>query len=147
MRDRGFLSVVPGAVKFWAKVIVGCVTLIGLVAGYLNSDYGSKLTISLECGLAGLVFGILIAIWLMCLGYVYADARRRAMRSGLWVLVCLLFPNLLGFLLYFVMRQPIASECGHCGHFVPLEQRFCSYCGTAQPAPGMGQSESSSMAV
>jgi len=123
--------------------------LIGLAAGYLNSDYGSRQMISLECGLAGLVFGILIALWLMALGYVYGDARQRAMKPVLWVLVALLFPNLLGFLLYFVMRQPIASECGHCGHFVPMEQRFCSYCGTAQVEPGANvrRSGSDPMAV
>ena len=149
MSDRQFVSVVPGAVKIWAKIIVGCGMLIGLAAGHFYTDSGSRLMISLECGLAGLVFGLLIALWLMALGYVYGDARRRAMKPVLWMLVCLLFPNLLGFLLYFVMRQPIALPCGHCGNFVPQDQRFCSYCGAEQIAPGedVGHSGSDPMAV
>jgi predicted amidophosphoribosyltransferase len=37
---------------------------------------------------------------------------------------------LLGFLLYFVMRHPIAATCTQCGMTVSNHQRFCSWCGT-----------------
>jgi hypothetical protein len=135
MMLRRFMSSVPKRVQLWAWVAVGCALLIGLVAGYEAADKGSVLRTMSAFGSAGLSFGMLAAIWLLCLGFVYADARRRAMRPVLWVLVAALFPHLLGFLLYFVLRQPLALPCGHCGHTVPLQQRFCSECGAAQAEP------------
>jgi hypothetical protein len=91
-------------------------------------------TISAD-GSAALVLGIALAIWLLCLGFVFADARRRDMRSVHWVLVAALFPNLLGFLLYFVMRYPIAATCTHCGMTVSNHLRFCPWCGTSLVPP------------
>jgi cytochrome bd-type quinol oxidase subunit 2 len=129
---RRFLNIVPKTVQFWAVVTVGCAVLIGLVTGYKASDQGAALRAMSLDGSAALVLGIVLAIWLLCLGFVFADARRRDMRSVLWVLVAALFPHLLGFLLYFVMRYPIAATCTHCGMTVSNHQRFCSWCGTAQ---------------
>ena len=130
MKLRRFLSIVPKTVQLWAWVLVGCALLIGLVVGYKTADQGAMLRTMTTYGSAALVLGIVLAIWLLCLGFVFADARRRDMRSALWVLVAALFPHLLGFLLYFVMRHPIAATCTQCGMTVSNHQRFCSWCGT-----------------
>ncbi len=135
MRLRRFLSIVPKALQLWASVLVGCAFLIGLVAGYKTADQGAVVRTMFTYGSAALVLGIVLAIWLLCLGFVFADARRRDMRSILWVLVALLFPHLLGFLLYFVMRHPIAAACTHCGLTVSNHQRFCPWCGTSLVPP------------
>jgi len=132
---KRFLSIVPRAVQIWASILVGCALLIGLVVAYETADQGAMLWTMSAYGAAALVLGIVVAVWLLCLGWVFADARRRDMRPVLWVLVAALFPHLLGFLLYFVMRQPIASSCTHCGQTIPLHQRFCSWCGTALAPP------------
>jgi hypothetical protein len=132
---RRFFSIVPKTVQLWASVVVGCALLIGLVAGYEAAEQGAVLRKMSVFGGAALVFGTVTAIWLLCLGFVFADARRRAMRPVPWVLVATLFPHLLGFLLYFVLRQPIALTCAHCGNTVPLHQRFCSWCGAALAGP------------
>ncbi len=132
---RRFFSIVPKPVKQWASVLVGCALLIGLVAGYKAADQGAVFRTMSAYGSAAFVLGTMLAIWLMCLGFVFADARRRAMRPVLWVLVATLFPHLLGFLLYFVLRQPIASTCTHCGKTGPLHQRFCSWCGASLAGP------------
>ncbi len=135
MKILNFLSIVPQAVKRWALVIAVCVVLIGLVVGHhtgkLAANHGAGVRAMAIFAGAGL-FALVIAAWLICLGFVYADARRRAMRAALWVLVAALFPHLLGFLLYFVLRQPIASPCARCGQAVPLNQQFCAWCGTPQ---------------
>jgi Phospholipase_D-nuclease N-terminal/zinc-ribbon domain len=149
---RRFLNTVPKTVQLWASVLVGCALLVGLVVGSKTPDQGAVLRTMSAYGSAALVLGIVLAIWLLCLGFVFADARRRDMRSVLWVLVAALFPHLLGFLLYFVMRHPIAATCTHCGMTVSNYQRFCSWCGTAQfplnstkgpltanPSQGVGQ--------
>jgi hypothetical protein len=135
MKVRRFLSIVPKTVQLWASVLVGCALLIGLVVGYKTSDQGAVLPTMSAYGSAALVLGVVLAIWLLCLGFVFADARRRDMRSVLWVLVAALFPHLLGFLLYFVMRHPIAATCTQCGMTVSNHQRFCSWCGTSLAAP------------
>jgi hypothetical protein len=132
MRIRRFLSIVPKAVQLWALVIVSCAVLMGLALGYKAIDQGDGLRTMFIDGGAAFVAGIVVATWLLCLGFVFADARWRAMRPVLWVLVAALFPHLLGFLLYFVMRQPIASNCIHCGQVIPQHQRFCSWCGKPQ---------------
>jgi hypothetical protein len=134
---RRFISTVPKKVRLWAWIVVVCALLIGLVVGYEAADHGAVLRTTSTFGSAGLMFGILAAIWLLCLGFVFADARRRAMRPVLWVLVAALFPHLLGFLLYFVLRQPIASTCAHCGKTVPLHQPFCSWCGASLATPNL----------
>jgi hypothetical protein len=135
---RRFLNIVPKPVQLWASVLVGCAPLIGLVVAYKTADQGAMLRTMSAYGSAALVLGIAVAVWLLCLGFVLADARRRAMRAVPWVLVAALFPHLLGFLLYFVMRQPIASTCTHCGQTISQHQRFCSWCGTPQPSSTSG---------
>jgi hypothetical protein len=135
MSLRRFLSIVPKTVQLWASVLVGCSLVIGLVVGYKAAGQRAVLRTMFADGSAALVLGIALAIWLLCLGFVFADARRRDMRSVLWVLVAALFPHLLGFLLYFVMRHPIAATCTHCGMTVSNHQRFCSWCGTSLAAP------------
>jgi Phospholipase_D-nuclease N-terminal len=132
---RRFLNIVPKTVQLWALVIAACAVLTGLVVAYTTAGQGEVWRIMAAYGSAALVLGILLAIWLLCLGFVFADARRRDMRPVLWVLVAALFPHLLGFLLYFVMRQPIAAICTQCGGTVSNHQRFCSWCGTSLVTP------------
>jgi hypothetical protein len=131
MKLRRFLSSVPKTLRLWASALVVCAFLIGLVVGYSTADRGAILRTMVTHGAAALVVGVCAAIWLLCLGFVFADARRRDMRAVLWVLVAALFPHLLGFLLYFVLRQPIAATCTHCGMAVSNSQRFCPSCGTS----------------
>ena len=132
---RRFLNIVPKTVQLWASILVGCALLVGLVVAYETADQGAVLRTMSAYGSAALVLGVGLATWLLCLGFVFADARRRDMRPVLWVLVAALFPHLLGFLLYFVMRHPIAATCTHCGMTVPNHQRFCSWCGNSLAPP------------
>jgi hypothetical protein len=136
MRVRQFLDLVPKGVKTGAFIIVGCALLVGVAVsiGGMNhgriSAHGASLPVLTAQGLCfGLLAGVLIATWAICLGYVYEDARRRVMPPVLWTLVAALIPNLLGFLLYFASRRPIALPCLRCGQAITPGQRFCSWCG------------------
>ncbi len=154
MKIRQFLSVVPKPAKVAAAIVFGCAVIIGPVIGFMNaasgpweSAYGvPSVVLGSAAGIGvGLLGGALIAVWLLCLGYVYADAQRRAMPAVLWTLIVILVPNLLGFLLYFALRRPIVSACAHCGQPIAAQQRFCSWCGsqgTSVP-PGEGSFRSS----
>jgi len=148
MKTDSFWSLIPKGVKVAAAIVFACALIIGPLIGAtqwhaaaVNAANGiPPVILAPVIGLGmGLLVGTFAAFWLLCLGYVYADARRRAMPAVLWVLVCIFVPNLLGFLLYFAIRRPLGSPCPNCGQLIAGEQRFCSWCGsqsfTPPPAP------------
>ena len=145
MKLRQFLSVVPRSFQTTSRILVGCAALLGVIAGFFaGTSHGrvpaagisSPLTGSLAGLGFGLLAGVLSAVWVLCLGYVYADARRRAMPPVLSTLMAALVPNLLGFLIYFVIRRPLALPCAQCGKAMRADHPFCSWCGyQGPPAP------------
>ncbi|HVH50402.1 MAG TPA: zinc ribbon domain-containing protein [Candidatus Bathyarchaeia archaeon] len=71
------------------------------------------------------------ASWLMALGYVYRDARRRGMNGGLWLLLCMLLSwpfFAIGFILYFQVREPLPFPCPRCSTMVGARFNFCPNC-------------------
>jgi hypothetical protein len=141
MKRRQFWSVVPQRVRFVACAIVCVAVLGGLAVGFREGFDTGQLPIWSQpffgAGI-GLVAGGLVAVWILCLGYVYADARRRAMPAIPWTLITALVPNLLGFLFYFALRRPIMSPCPQCGQPVHPAQRFCASCGLDRLASAPG---------
>lgn len=77
---------------------------------------------------AGLAAGIVIGIYLLLIGYVNADSKRRGMNRALWTVVVVLIPNAIGFILYFFLRQPIVGSCPACGASVQSGFNFCPKC-------------------
>jgi hypothetical protein len=137
---KKFMELVPKGVKVVAVVWMCAIVVLGAVAGGMFPRWGdggawhSPVVASVVMGtVGGLVMGVFMAAWTLCLGYVYADAKRRGMRPVLWTLIAALFPHLFGFLLYFALRQPMTPRCTKCGQPVRLDQRFCSWCGAAGP--------------
>ena len=134
MKLQQFLSVVPNGFKKAAPILLCFIVLGGLFAGYHQhrhpSGVGSSSLGGSVGGLAiGLGAGLFIAAWVICLGFVYGDAHRRAMPPILSTLMAAFVPNLLGFLIYFVIRRPIALPCSQCGKPMRADHPFCSWCG------------------
>lgn len=71
-----------------------------------------------------------LASLLLGFGYVNRDAKRRGMNSALWtILVVVLSQSLaLGFLIYFIMREPLPYHCPQCGATVGARFNFCPNC-------------------
>lgn len=142
MRRRQFWSVVPQQIRFVACAIVCVAVLIGLAVGLREGLDAGRLPMWAQpfagAGI-GLAAGSIAGIWVLCLGYVYADARRRAMPAVLWTLIAVMVPNLLGFLFYFALRRPILLPCPGCGRPIATEQRFCSWCGCERASPPSSQ--------
>jgi RNA polymerase subunit RPABC4/transcription elongation factor Spt4 len=69
--------------------------------------------------------------------YVYGDAKRRGMRALVWAVVAALVPNALGFIAYFLLREPLLKPCGACGVLARRDLAFCPQCGSplAQVCP------------
>lgn len=143
MKTDSFWGLIPKGVKVAAGIVFACVFISGpiisvyqgYVGGLSNSDGIPPIVFVLAVGSGSLLVGALLGLWLLCVGYVYADARHRSMPAVLWVLVVIFIPNLLGFLLYFALRRPLGSACPNCGQLIAAEQRFCSWCGSQSFAP------------
>ena len=57
------------------------------------------------------VWGTAVASYILMLGYVSRDAKRRGMSARLWMLVSVVLPGGLGAVVYFLLRQPIVTRC------------------------------------
>ena len=75
--------------------------------------------------------GVLMALYVLLVGYVWADAKRRGMNAVLWVLLAIFIPNAIGIILYFILRSPLPVPCPSCHTPAAKDQAFCAACGTA----------------
>jgi hypothetical protein len=73
-------------------------------------------------------------VYILLLGYIAGDARRRGMRPVLWVLLSIFIPNAIGIILYFIMREPLLRTCSACGTATGGAFAFCPTCGAAMSA-------------
>src|SRR6266404_3216147 len=126
-RLREEIKIVPKWV-IWTCVVLW---LLAIAIGTLINLSGHPVLASLA--LAGIItlVSIIITIWLMALGYVYRDARRRGMNGGLWTLLCVLLSwpfFAIGFILYFQVREPLPFPCPRCSTMVGARFNFCPNC-------------------
>ena len=92
-----------------------------------DMPYLSYLALAGVVTMVSLVMGSLIFL----VGYVNRDAKRRGMNSALWtLLVIVLLPawTFIGFLIYFLMREPLPYPCPQCGKTVGARFNFCPNC-------------------
>jgi hypothetical protein len=80
----------------------------------------------------GFAVGVFAAAFVVALGFVYGDAARRGMSPALWTLAAFMVPNLVGFLLFFLLRKPLLEPCLQCGQGIAPGQAFCPSCGQPQ---------------
>jgi len=76
--------------------------------------------------------------YILLIGYVYGDARRRGMRYVMWTLLATVLFYGIGIILYFILREPMLGYCSRCGSPAQQGFAFCPHCGAGlQPAcPG-----------
>lgn len=84
----------------------------------------------LACVFLGLLAGCVLSCYVLLIGYVNRDAGRRGMSRVLWTLLVIFIPNALGFILYFLLRQPAMQPCPHCHAQVQASFNFCPACNT-----------------
>jgi hypothetical protein len=120
------IKIIPKAA--WAVAIISyaCLAVPMLAVFGFQEDMG-------PLGRYLVSFGIplLFLIYILLAGYIYADARRRGMRAVVWTLLAFLIPNAIGFILYFIMREPLMHTCPGCGKPARAQFAFCTYCGTS----------------
>jgi hypothetical protein len=72
----------------------------------------------------------MMGVYVLLIGYVYADARRRAMNQVLWTLLAIFIPSAVGIILYFILRDPVPVPCPACGTPARKGHAYCARCGT-----------------
>lgn len=115
-------------VPLWAWTLAGIVFIVAQVFfnGVLGRHSGAppawgRTLMGLGAGLAG-------ACYLLFIGYINRDAKRRGMSPVLWTIVAVFIPNALGIILYFILRQPLRGACPQCGYAVQTGFNFCPRC-------------------
>ncbi len=129
-RLREELRTVPPAARVLAIVVyLGAAATIGTILWpkVIESHPLAHLGYALLVGAAP----ILPALYVLLIGYIYGDAKRRGMRSVLWTLLAIFIPNAIGVILYFVLREPILMTCPSCGFAAKPGYAFCPRCGAA----------------
>jgi len=118
-------------VWLYVLAVVGVAMLV--IAGAVPSPIGnpSRFEGALAAALIVGGMGAAIGIVLLLIGYVNKDAERRGMNPGLWtVLVTILLPAwvLTGFVIYFLVREPLPFHCPRCGRNVSARFNYCPGC-------------------
>jgi len=81
----------------------------------------------------GMFIAALMFTYGFLVSYVYNDAKRRGMRHVLWTLIATFAPNALGFIAYFILREPLLQPCLSCGATARRDFAFCPQCGSPLP--------------
>ncbi len=84
------------------------------------------------------ITGTTLASYMLLIGYVSRDVKRRNMPAVLWMLVVVVMPGGIGAVVYFLLRQPITIRCPSCKTELTAGVHFCPQC-RFQVAPVCGQ--------
>jgi ABC-type Fe3+ transport system permease subunit/RNA polymerase subunit RPABC4/transcription elongation factor Spt4 len=134
-------------VPTWLKALVAMLYLVAMVVAIAVNLAASKNPngnemfppdlrydpVMASLAMAGIVTAIslVMAVFIFMIAYVNRDAKRRGMNSALWtLLVLILSPGylIIGFLTYFLMREPLPYPCPQCANSVGARFNFCPNC-------------------
>jgi hypothetical protein len=118
------------------KVVAPGMWALAAVLFVVTAIFGIQLTRTPEAGqwpdIGKVVFVCVLPSIIFCytvlVGYVFRDAKRRGMRHVMWTLLAIFIPNAIGFILYFILRQPLVESCRACGAAVSARFSFCPKC-------------------
>jgi hypothetical protein len=131
--DEDQLSLIPTWSVVLAIIVFGAVQY--LFHGVLPHHKPEMLPMRL---LMGYSWGTAFASYVLLVGYVSRDVRRRRMPAGLWMLIVVVMPGGIGAVVYFLLRQPITIRCPNCRTELTAGVHFCPQC-RFQVAPVCGQ--------
>ncbi|MFZ0818651.1 MAG: zinc ribbon domain-containing protein [Candidatus Acidiferrales bacterium] len=119
-----------------AAWIVAIILFVGMPALFLlfvfpnaHPDEMAKMPVFLRWFLPFWGGAILMAFVLL-IGFVYVDAKRRGMRYLMWTLLAIFIPYTIGIILYFILRDPLPKPCTKCGFMARGAFTFCPSCGS-----------------
>jgi Double zinc ribbon len=127
-------AVVPTGAR-WTAVLAG-LAFTALMAGIfllpaLAERDPKALVVLSPFFLLTLLGAVPLVIYVLLLGYVWGDARRRGMSHVMWTLLALFIPSAVGLILYFILREPLPVPCPSCGTPARKGHAYCASCGAA----------------
>jgi hypothetical protein len=127
-------SLVPVAAR-WIAVLLflamaGFMASLFLLPLLVEHEYKGLLFV-FPIYLMTLIGAVMLGIFVLLVGYVYGDARRRGMNQVMWTLLAIFVPSAVGVILYFILRDPIPVPCPSCGTPARKGHAFCASCGAA----------------
>ena len=81
-----------------------------------------------------IVFVIVISLLTVISTFIYKDAPKHCMDPWMWICIAVFVPNLLGLLIYLIVRSDNKTpkvKCISCGNNVNKEYKICPYCGNS----------------
>ena len=105
-------------------VAVGLMAFLFLVM-FPNDKNGPPFSIQVPVATA---VGFVMGFFTLLIGYVNRDAKRRGMNYALWTVLVIFIPNAIGYILYFMMRQPLRGTCPACQATVNPAFNYCPNC-------------------
>ena len=122
---REEIKLVPTwAVALAALLFVGLQSFLFLIA-FPRDPHAPPLPLRV---LIAVLAGSVLVCCTLLVGYVNQDAKRRAMNSKLWTVLVIFIPNAIGFIIYFLVRQPVRGTCPQCGKTVNPAFNYCPNC-------------------
>jgi len=76
----------------------------------------------------GVLTGTVLAFFILLVGYVNRDAKRRVMNVALWTVLVIFIPYAIGFIIYFLLRHPLMVPCPQCVAMVNPSFNYCPKC-------------------
>lgn len=130
-RSSQVWSVIPVGAKalalvFYVVMMVSLAVLLLSQRTHMPAAIGALLATVVPIGMS---------VFILLLGYVWGDAKRRGMRYVLWTLLALFIPNVIGVILYFILRDPLLVSCTSCGAQGRKGYAFCPKCGATLKPP------------
>ncbi len=136
------LKIIPKWLVWTCAVLYIVALVIGVAVNLHNLRTGDAIfpdetfrnQPELSCVALGAVItagAIFVSIFLLMLGYIYRDAKRRDMNPALWtLLVLILSPAYLfiGLIIYLLVREPLPYSCPQCAATVSARFNFCPNC-------------------
>jgi hypothetical protein len=119
-RFRNELRVIPRP----AWVVVWVLFLVSALVITAGAIYNWSFAV-----LCALPIAALFGVYVLLIGYVYGDSRRRGMPHILWTLLATFIPNGIGIILYFVLRDRLQLPCPSCGAGCKAGLAYCPNCG------------------
>jgi hypothetical protein len=129
-RIRQEMKVIPLAAWIIAAAVYVTLALL-MCLTFLPQDLDLSSWPGYWFALFAAVAPIVAGVYVLLIGYVNGDARRRGMRHILWTLLAIFIPNAIGLILYFILRDPPMRNCPNCGATARGGFAFCPACGAA----------------
>ena len=138
-QENGFWGVIPKTAKIIAVLMyIGIGSLLRFA---LTTDPEMQQWLEWQKDLFAFGISLFVPLYVLIVGYVFGDAKRRGMRHVMWTLIAAMMPYFVGLIIYVVVRDPLLLVCRSCGTVAQKGFAFCPKCGAAlaQTCPQCGR--------